>query len=163
MSEQRQQPRSPLLSERGVTRISDTVVTQIAGMAAGEVPGVHMGGSASRTAGGFVDRLTGSSGQKRGVSVEVGRTEVAMDLTMGIDYGRNIREAAGEVRRRIVDQVETMTGLSVTELNVVIGDIVFPEDEGYVTSGARQTPAGEETAEIRTDQDETRDHSRSEE
>ena len=162
MSEQRQQPRSPLLSERGVTRISDTVVAQIAGMAAGEVPGVHMGGNASRAAGGFVDRITGSSGQKRGVSVEVGRTEVALDLTMGIDYGRNIREAANEVRRRIVDQVETMTGLSVTELNVVIGDIVFPEEEGYVSSSAGRAPAKEdETAEIRPDEDETREHSRS--
>ena len=159
MSEQRQQPSSPLLSDRGVTRISDAVVTQIAGMAASEVPGVHMGGSASRTAGGVMDRITGSSGQKRGVSVEVGRTEVAMDLTMGIDYGRNIKEAAGEVRRKIVDQVETMTGLSVTELNVVIGDIVFPEDEGYVSSGTRQIPPGEETAEIRSSEDETRDHS----
>jgi len=162
MSEQRQQPSSPLLSERGVTRISDTVVTQIAGLAAGEVPGVHMGGSASRAAGGVVDRLTGSSGQKRGVSVEVGRTEVAMDLTMGIDYGRNIKEAAGEVRRRIVDQVETMTGLSVTELNVVIGDIVFPEDEGLVSSSSRPPAREDETAEIRADEDETREHSTSE-
>lgn len=153
MSEGRQQPRSPLFSDRGVTRISDAVVTQIAGLAAGEVPGVHMGGSASRAAGGFVNRMTGSSGQKRGVSVEVGRTEVAIDLTMGIDYGRNILEAAGEVRRRIVDQVETMTGLSVTELNVVIGDIVFPDEEGYVSSSARRAQAREdETAEIRPEE-----------
>jgi len=139
MSEQRQR-RSPLLSERGVTRISDTVVTQIAGMAAGGLPGVHMGGSASRAAGGFVDRVTGSSGQKRGISVEVGRTEVAMDLTMGMDYGRDIRETAGEARRRIVDQIETMTGLSVTELNVVIGDIVFPGEEGYSSSSTLRKP-----------------------
>lgn len=150
MSEQQGQTRSPLLSGRGVTRISDTVVTQIAGMAAGEVPGVHMGGSATRAAGGIVDRVTGSSGQKRGISVEIGRTEVAMDLTMGIDYGRNIRDTAGEVRRRIVDRIESMTGLSVTELNVVIGDIVFPEDEGFESRDVLLTPAGEdETAEVR--------------
>ncbi len=144
MSEQRQESRSPLLSERGVTRISDTVVSQIAGMAAGEVPGVHMGGGASRAAGGFVDRVTGSSGQKRGISVEVGRTEVAMDLTMGMDYGRDIRETTGEARRRIVDQVETMTGLSVTELNVVIGDIVFPDDEEYSSSNTRREPVDQD-------------------
>lgn len=91
-----------------------------------------------------MDRVTGSSGQKRGISVEVGQTEVAMDLTMGMDYGRNIRETTGEARRRIVDQVETMTGLSVAELNVVIGDIVFPEDEGYASPDTRRrAPAGE--------------------
>src|SRR3712207_7410419 len=59
-------------------------------MAAQEVDGVHMGGSASRTAGGILGSITGSEGQGRGVSVEVGATEVAIDLTMGVEYGRNI-------------------------------------------------------------------------
>ncbi len=55
MTEQYQsQSDSPLVSERGITNISDGVVSKIAGMAAQEVEGVHMGGSASRTAGGLL-------------------------------------------------------------------------------------------------------------
>ena len=131
MSEQDQrQADSPLVGERGRTTISDSVVSQIAGMAAQEVDGVHMGGSASRAAGGILGSITGSEGQGRGVSVEVGTTEVAIDLTMGVEYGRNILEVVEEVRRRIFERVQSLTGLRVTELNATISDIVFPENGG---------------------------------
>ena len=131
MSEQsQQQTDSPLVSERGRTTISDSVVAQIAGMAAQEADGVYMGGSASRAAGGVLSSITGSEGQTRGVSVEVGITEAAIDLTMGVEYGRNILEVVEEVRRRISERVESLTGLRVTELNATIRDIVFPEDGG---------------------------------
>src|ERR671917_1557071 len=121
---------SPLVSERGSTIISDTVVATIAGRAAQEVEGVHMGGSASRAAGGILGSITGSESQTRGVSVEVGQVEAAIDLTMGVEYGRNILQTVDEVRRRISDRVQSMTGLQVTELNVTISDIIFPEGRG---------------------------------
>jgi uncharacterized alkaline shock family protein YloU len=150
MSEQDQrQTDSALVSERGRTTISDSVVSQIAGMAAQEVDGVHMGGSASRAAGGIIGNITGSEGQTRGVSVEIGTTEAAIDLTMGVEYGRNILEVVEEVRRRISERVQSLTGLRVTELNATISDIVFPEDGkqrrraldgGTRTAGPRTTP-----------------------
>lgn len=145
MSEQNQrQAESPLVSERGRTTISDSVVAQVAGMAAQEVDGAHMGGSASRAAGGILGSITGSEGQTRGVSVEVGTTEVAMDLTMGVEYGSNILEVVEEVRRRISERVQSFTGLRVTELNVTISDIIFPEDGGRrrrtLDGGAGTTP-----------------------
>src|SRR3712207_9091086 len=92
MSEQDQrQADSPLVGERGRTTISDSVVSQIAGMAAQEVDGVHMGGSASRTAGGILGSITGSEGQGRGVSVEVGATEVAIDRSDERRVGKECR------------------------------------------------------------------------
>ena len=131
MSEQyQQQTDSLLVGERGRTTISDSVVSQIAGMAAQEVDGVHMGGSVSRAAGGIIGSITGSEGQTRGVSVEIGTTEVAVDLTMGVEYGRNILEVVEEVRRRISERVQSLTGLRVTEMNATVSDIVFPEDGG---------------------------------
>ncbi len=120
---------SPLLSERGVTTISDTVVSSIAGMAAQEVEGVHMGGGSSRAASGVIGSLTGSEGKTGGISVEVGRTETAIDLKMGIEYGRNILQTVEEVRRRITDRVQGLTGLRIKELNATITDITFPEKE----------------------------------
>ncbi len=120
---------SPLVSERGTTTISDGVVSKIAGISAQEVEGVHMGGSAARTAGGLLGSVTGSESQTRGVSVEVGKMETAIDLTVGIEYGRNILQSVEEVRRRITDRVQNMTGLRGTELNVTIADVVFPEKE----------------------------------
>ena len=131
MTEQGQQRiDSPLQSERGMTTINEGVVSKIAGVAAGEVEGVRMGGSASRAAGGILENVTGSQGQARGVSVEVGRFETAIDLTMGIEYGSNILERVEQVRNRISQRVENITGLRVTELNVTVSDVVFPGEEG---------------------------------
>jgi uncharacterized alkaline shock family protein YloU len=124
-----QRNESPLLSDRGTTTISDTVVSSLAGMAAQEVEGVHMGGGASRTAGGVLGSLTGSESRTSGISVEVGRTETAIDLKMGIEYNKNILQTVEEVRRRITDRVQSMTGLRVKELNATITDITFPEKE----------------------------------
>src|SRR5215210_2714818 len=129
MSEQDEQRNdSPLVGERGNTTISDTVVSTIAGRAAQEVEGVHMGGGAARAASGILGSITGSESQARGVSVQVGRIEAAIDLTMGIEYGRDILQTVDEVRRRISDRVNEMTGLRVTELNATISDIIFPEE-----------------------------------
>src|SRR5829696_5385194 len=130
MSESGQQRgESPLLSDRGATIISDSVVSSIAGMAAQAVEGVHMGGGASRTAGGVLGSLTGSESKTSGISVEVGRTETAIDLKMGIEYNKNILQTVEEVRRRITDRVQSMTGLRIRELNATITDITFPEKE----------------------------------
>ncbi len=169
MSEQgQQQSRSPLLSDRGTTTIKDGVVKTLAGMAAGEVEGVYMGGGASRTAGGVLESVTGSDSQKRGVSVEVGRTEAAIDLTMGIEYGRNILDLVGQVRNRITQRVESLTGLRVTELNVTVSDIIFHEgDTDGQEEARRREPdspavsgggplAEDETTELRLEQEETR-------
>ena len=147
MSEsQQQRNESPLLSDRGVTIISDTVVTSIAGMAAQEVDGVHMGGGASRTASGVIGSLTGSEGKTSGISVEVGRTEAAIDLKMGIEYNKNILQTVEEVRRRITDRVQSMTGLRIKELNATITDITFPEKEERRRIGSRSATRERDTS-----------------
>jgi uncharacterized alkaline shock family protein YloU len=140
MSQSEQQhDQSPLLSDRGTTIISDTVVSSLAGMAAREVEGVHMGGVASRTAGGVLGSLRGSESKTSGISVEVGRTETAIDLKMGIEYNKNILQTVEEVRRRITDRIQSMTGLRVKELNATITDITFPEKEERRSIGSRST------------------------
>src|ERR671912_2315365 len=140
MSESGQQRgKSPLRSDRGATTKSGTVVPTIAGMAAQEVDGVHMGGGASRTAGGVLGSLTGSESSTSGISVEVGRTEAAIDLKMGIEYNKNILQTVEEVRRRITDRIQSMTGLRVKELNATITDITFPEKEERRRIGSRST------------------------
>ena len=140
MSEsERRRGESPLQSERGATIISDTVVSSIAGMAAQEVEGVHMGGGASRTASGVLGSISGSESKTSGVSVEVGRTETAIDLKMGIEYNKNILQTVEEVRRKVTDRIENMTGLRVKELNATITDITFPEKEARRRIGSRST------------------------
>ena len=141
MSEQRsaqqaRQGQSPLHSDRGSTNISDTVVQKIAGIAAQEVEKVQMGGCTTAAVTGFLGSvsgaLTGSSSgggsPTSGVSVEVGEEEAAVDLTMAIEYGVSIPQVTEGVRRNVINRVENLTGLRVTEVNIVVNDVQFPEE-----------------------------------
>ena len=144
MSERAEQRQgSPLDSERGTTTIEDAVVKRITGRAANEVEGVHMGGNTSRGAGGLLGRTTGSSSDEtRGVSVEVGRIETAVDLTMAVDYDRNILQVVDRVREKVEERVRSLTGLRITELNVTVSDVVFPNAGDDGSSGRRGEIAG---------------------
>lgn len=91
-------------------------------------------------------RATGSSGDEtRGVSVEVGRVETAVDLTMAVDYDRNILQVVDRVREKVEERVRSLTGLRITELNVTVSDVVFPDDGG--SGGRGELAAGDSSAE----------------
>src|SRR5215212_6596203 len=122
---------SPLKGEIGNTTISDAVVARIAGIAAleAEVEGIQMGGGTSAAVGAFLQSVTGSvtgsSGSvdySRGVSAEVGEEEAAVDLTT-IEYGQSIPQITEAVRRNVINRVESLTGLRVTEVNIMVNDI----------------------------------------
>ena len=137
MSEQttddgRQQQDSPLKTEHGTTTIQDGVVSKVAGIAAQEVEGVRMGsGGTSQAVGSIMSAVpgVGSGSESRGVSVEVGEVETAVDLTMSVEYGRTIHQIAEAVRRNVIRRVENLVGLRVTEVNITVNDIFFPQQE----------------------------------
>ena len=123
---------SPLRSERGNTTISDAVVSQVAGIAAQEVEKVQMGGGAAAAVGGFLQSVTGGSSgganYGRGVSVEVGEEEAAIDLTMAVEYGVSIPQVTEAARRNVINRVESLVGLRVAEVNITVNDVQFPEE-----------------------------------
>ena len=122
-----QQERPPLQTERGNTTISNAVVSQVAGIAAQEVEGVQMGSGTSRAVGGVLDSMRGGgSGTARGVTVEVGEEETAIDLSMAVEYGRSIPQVSEAVRTNVIRRVENLVGLRVTEVNITVNDVLFP-------------------------------------
>lgn len=128
---QGQKGKSPLQTDRGNTSIQDGVVAKISGIAAQEVDGIRMGGGASQAAGGILGSLTGGGGggQTRGVAVEVGEEEAAVDLTMTTEYGKSIPQLSEAVRRNVVNRIENLVGLKVTEVNITVSNIFFPQEE----------------------------------
>jgi uncharacterized alkaline shock family protein YloU len=120
-----------LQSPQGRTTIADGVVQKIAGLAAREVAGVHaLGGGTARALGSLRERIPGASQSTgQGVAVEVGETQAAIDLDMVTEYGVSIADVARAVRRNVIDTVEGMTGLQVTEVNVSVNDIHLPTDD----------------------------------
>jgi uncharacterized alkaline shock family protein YloU len=123
-----------LQTEQGSTSIADSVVSKIAGVAAREVSGVHdMGKGASRAFGAIKEKLPVGSSQpslSRGVKVEVGERQAAIDLDVVIEYGSSIPDVAQAIRRNVIERVEGMTGLEVVEVNVAVDDIYLGDDEG---------------------------------
>ena len=121
---------SPLSSERGATTISDVVVSKVAGIAALEVEGIEMGGATSRTVGGFLDSWTGSGGrQARGVSVEVGEQEAAIELSMAVEYPKSIPQISEAVRNNVINRVENLVGLNVVEVNITVNEVLLPQEQ----------------------------------
>ena len=120
-----------LQTEKGQTTIADPVVTKVAGIAAREVAGVHqLGGGVARALGAVTQRLpVGGDGTGQGVSVEVGETEAAVDLTVVIEYGESIPNVAHQIRENVIRRIEGICGLSVTEVNVAVNDLYLPGDD----------------------------------
>ncbi len=127
---------SPLQTGQGTTRIADGVVAKVAAMATQEVDGVTLGGGATRAIGGLLDNVTGgNSNATRGVAVEVGEIEAAVDLTIAVDYGKRTPEVATAVRKNVITRIESLLGLRVTEVNIQVSDIVLPQDAGRPQPG----------------------------
>lgn len=125
----------PLQSERGTTTIQDAVVVGIANVAAGEVDGVHLShggtrlpGDTSPTVGEFFDNITGTSSRVRGISVEVGERQVAVDLTVNVTYGKPIAQTTETVRQNVIRRIEGLTGLELAEVNITVNDVTFPSE-----------------------------------
>ena len=128
---------SPLKSEMGNTTISSSVVSQIAGIAAQEIEKVQMGGGASAAVGGFLQSVTGSGNLSKGVSVEVGEEEAAIDLTMAVEYGQSIPRITEAARRNVINRVESLAGLRVTEVNITVNDVQIPEERPMLEEQAQ--------------------------
>lgn len=122
----------------GKTTIADSVVAVIAGIAAREVDGVHtMGGGASRAMGAVRDTMSRSTDFTRGVKVEVGEKQAAVDLDVVVLYGTEISDAAAQIRSHVANAVERMTGLEVVEININVRDVYIPGEENEEESESR--------------------------
>lgn len=117
----------------GTTTVEDSVVAKIAGIAAREVPGVFdLGGNAARAIGAIRSAI-GSGDRSQGISVEVGETQAAVDVTVIAEYPVPLHRIADGIRTAVIQAVEQLVGLQVTEVNVAIADVHIPsEDDGAV-------------------------------
>lgn len=114
-----------VVNDIGTIKITDEVVAIIAGIAAMEVPGVtSMSGG---IAGGIAEAL-GRKNLSKGVKVEVGEKEAAIDLFIIVEYGYRIPEVAWTIQERVKNAVEDMTGLNVVEVNIHIQGVNIEKD-----------------------------------
>jgi len=112
----------------GKTVINDNVVSKIAGIATRDVDGVHaLGGGTARVIGAIRDAMN-STDLTQGVSVEVGETQVAVDVSIVADYPVALQKVADDVRDSIIAAITSLVGMDVTEVNITINDVYIPDD-----------------------------------
>ena len=71
----------------------------------------------------------GKKNYTKGVKVEVGEKEAAVDLYIVVKYGVRIPDVALAAQENVKQAIETMTGLTVVEVNIHVQGVGFPEEE----------------------------------
>ena len=104
----------------GEVKIAADVVAAIAGLAATEVDGVYA------MAGTLTNELAGMLGKKKltkGVKGQMELGVVHVDMMISVRYGYSIPKVTEQVQERVSQQIETMTGLTVSEVNVRVSGV----------------------------------------
>ena len=104
----------------GSVKIADDVIACIAALAATEVEGVDS------MAGNITNELISKLGVKnlsKGVKLELNEDEVSISLSLNMTYGYNIPEVAPQVQKAVIEEVEKVTGMTVTKVSVLFQDI----------------------------------------
>ncbi len=112
--------------EYGNVNISDDVIGIITSIAAGEIEGVN------GLSGGFAEDLAemfGVKNLKKGVKVDIQDDIVVVDLNIIVDFGIKIPDVAWQVQENVKTAVETMTGLTVKEVNIHVQGINMDSGE----------------------------------
>lgn len=100
----------------------DQVVKKIAGIAVSEIPGIlGLSGNAITN---LTDKFTNGNNPTKGISAEVGTKQVAIDLDVIGEYGKNISQVFETATKKVADEVKNMTGLDVVEFNMNVDDVM---------------------------------------
>lgn len=129
------------IDTEGNVFISDEVVATIASIAAKSIEGVSaMYGSIT---GGFVE-LLGKKNPGKGVKVTITDRDVEIDMFVVVEYGMKIPDVAWEIQEKTKNEVEAMTGLNVTAVNVNIEGIATSKKDEIAEDDAETETATEE-------------------
>jgi len=120
---------------------ANEVVAIIAGLAANEVEGI----AGMCNAGGNI--LNKGRNVTRGVKVEVGDEEVAVDLYVIVEYGTPIQRASMDAQENVRKAIESMTGLHVVRVDVHVQNVSFEKENKALQAGAESAALESGTSE----------------
>ena len=104
--------------EHGDIRITDGVIAVCAAKAALDTKGVYS------LVSGITDIL-GKSPESKGVKINQNDGEIVIDLYINVEYGVRIPSVAWKIQENVKREVEEMTGMHVTFVNIHVQGIHF--------------------------------------
>ncbi|HFX3759576.1 TPA: Asp23/Gls24 family envelope stress response protein [Enterococcus faecium] len=139
-------------SMRGELNYEDKVVQKIIGIAIEQVDGLLSanGGFFSNMAG----KLVNTDNVTAGIETEVGKKQVAVDMDVIVEYGKDIEKIFEEMQEVIGKEVKNMTHLEVIEVNANVVDIKTKEEfeKDQETVQDKVTDAAKKTGEFASNQ-----------
>ncbi|MCI0130985.1 MULTISPECIES: Asp23/Gls24 family envelope stress response protein [unclassified Vagococcus] len=131
---------------KGDLTFDDKVIQKIIGIALEEIEGLLTvdGGFLSNLAG----KIVNTDDVTSGIDVEVGKEQVAVDLDVVCEYGRNMNNIYDSIKEITTREVKKMTGLNVVEVNVNVVDVKSKEqyEEENTTVQDKLSEAAENTS-----------------
>lgn len=113
------------LQNGGTITYATEVIATIAGVAANEVEGI----AGMCVSGGIGEILGRNRNITRGVKVEVGSQEAAVDLYTVVEYGYPIQKVASDVQENVRKALESLTGLHVVRVDVHVQGVSFEKEK----------------------------------
>ena len=131
---------------KGDLTFDDKVIQKIIGIALEEIEGLLTvdGGFLSNLAG----KIVNTDDVTSGLDVEVGKEQVAVDLDVVCEYGRNMNNIYDSIKEITTREVKKMTDLNVVEVNVNVVDVKSKEqyEEENTTVQDKLSEAAENTS-----------------
>jgi len=118
-------------SEMGLIKIHENVIASIVRKAACSVNGViRLAGSP------LVDNIAEIIGNRRigdrAISINIDGDVVAVEVKLNIAYGAHLPTVAANVQSAIMREVEKMTGMTVSSVNVIVQELDTEEREDEI-------------------------------
>lgn len=111
----------------GVVKISDEVVSVIAGIAAQEIDGIL--DSQMGVAGNLTNIFKGKKSISKASKVTLEEDRAVIDMNVSVEYGKKIMDVVSQVQENVKKTVEAMTGLYVEAVNIYVQNIYLPKKE----------------------------------
>ena len=108
--------------ENGSINISEDVVSSTVRAAIAEVDGVA---GLSNTAGAEIAELIGIKTLTKGVKVQFDEDKIIVDTIITISYGSNVVAVARNVQEKVMNAIQSTTGIEKAEVNVHVTGIAF--------------------------------------
>ena len=110
--------------DSGSINISEDVLVSIVTKAIGEIEGADSLMNASMTEQ-LAEQFKGKKKPARGIRVEPKDDGIALTICLMVKYGYAIPEVAAKVQESVMSSITSMTGFTVTGVDVHVGGISF--------------------------------------
>ena len=111
--------------QQGTLKVSDDVIATIARLATTEVEGVESLTTASVS----FKQLFVKPGKNGSIKIKLAGDVVEISISIFVRFGHKVTAVAENVQNRIKSDVQSMTGVTVSKVNVSIDGIVFDTQE----------------------------------